>query len=391
MRFDVPMIRVLQRWLTVFLRSWRPSPASRGKRWSLQRLAVLLLFWPLLFAVQLINLIGLLLDELLFPGYRRTVVRQPLFVLGMPRSGTTFLHRLLAGDQSRFTTPSLWELLFAPSISQRFFWHGVARLDRLIGRPLGRLLHRVERFFLGGLDGVHKTGLAAPEEDYLALMPVMGCFLLVLPFPDPELWRLAFFDRDLSNRDKRVIMRFYYRFVQRHLYFHGSDRTFLSKNPSFTPMLESLKQSFPDGRFIGCFRNPSEALASQVNSMLIGARLFEGRVDTGYWRERLWQMLVFYCRHTLEELSSLPEDRCFLVTMEGLAPAPSQTVLSIYRRFGWTASHACIQALASEDDRARRYRSGHHYSNDRLGICRDRLARDFDFVYDYFSFSLPQE
>ena len=59
------------------------------------------LFWPLFVLLQAINGAGLMLDYLLFPDFRRVRVREPLFVVGVPRSGTTFLHRLLAGDRER--------------------------------------------------------------------------------------------------------------------------------------------------------------------------------------------------------------------------------------------------------------------------------------------------
>ncbi|HCI11104.1 MAG TPA: sulfotransferase, partial [Alcanivorax sp.] len=181
----------------LFVRSWCPDYGGTLKGVSPRRWLVMALFWPLFALLQAINGAGLLLDYLLFPDFRRVRVREPLFVVGVPRSGTTFLHRLLAGDRERFTTTALWELIFAPSITQRFFWRGVGRLDALVGAPLSRLFFRLERWVLGGLDDVHQTGLRDPEEDYLALLPVLGCFLLVLAVPDPALWRLTYADRDL--------------------------------------------------------------------------------------------------------------------------------------------------------------------------------------------------
>ena len=162
----------------LFVRSWCPDYGGTLKGVSPRRWLVMALFWPLFVLLQAINGAGLLLDYLLFPDFRRVRVREPLFVVGVPRSGTTFLHRLLAGDCERFTTTALWELIFAPSITQRFFWRGVGRLDALVGAPLSRVFFRLERWVLGGLDDVHQTGLRDPEEDYLALLPVLGLSLI---------------------------------------------------------------------------------------------------------------------------------------------------------------------------------------------------------------------
>ena len=42
----------------------------------------------------------------------QVAITEPIFVLGLPRTGTTFLHRLLSLDTARFRAPLLWELLF---------------------------------------------------------------------------------------------------------------------------------------------------------------------------------------------------------------------------------------------------------------------------------------
>ena len=383
------MRSLIKSYARLFVRSWCPDYGGTLKGVSPRRWLVMALFWPLFGLLQAINGAGLLLDYLLFPDFRRVRVREPLFVVGVPRSGTTFLHRLLAGDRERFTTTALWELIFAPSITQRFFWRGVGRLDALVGAPLSRLFFRLERRVLGGLDDVHQTGLRDPEEDYLALLPVLGCFLLVLAVPDPALWRLTYADRDLPAAEKQRLMAAYRRFVQRHLYFHGEHRTFLSKNPSFTPFMATLADAFPDARFIGCLRNPTAAVPSQINSIVIGGKLFDGRDTADYWREGFLAMLDYYYHHLLEQLDGLPEGRGALSVMENLAAAPGETVSEFYRTFDWTPSPAYRAFLEGEDRRAAGYRSGHRYSLENLGVDPGRLEGTFGWVYDRFGYPRP--
>lgn len=380
----------IKRYGQCFLLSWMPGYQGRVSGLSGQRIVVMMLFWPLFLLVQLFNGIGLALDHVLFPDFRRVRVQQPLFVVGVPRSGTTFLHRLLAMDD-RFTTTALWELLFAPSITQRCVWTGLAGLDRRIGRPVGRLLLWAERHLLGGLDGVHKTGLLEPEEDYLGLIPVWGCFLLVLVVPAPDLWRLTFLDRDGSDEEKARLMAAYRRFVQRHLYFHGQHKQLLSKNPSFTPWLQTLAGAFPDAHFIGCLRNPNQSVPSQINSILIGARLFDGRDTTAYWREGFLTMLDYYYRHLIEALAILPADQQAISVMETLAGEPAKTVLGFYEQFGWQADGTFQNRLAEQDRKARQYQSGHAYSLKGLGVSAATLNGTFGWVYDRFDFPRPLE
>ena len=70
---------------------------TKGKHYQLtpKRILVLLVWLILFIPAQILNRIFFLFDDLLFPGYRSQEVKQPVFIIGNPRSGTTFLHRLL--------------------------------------------------------------------------------------------------------------------------------------------------------------------------------------------------------------------------------------------------------------------------------------------------------
>ena len=361
--------------------SFLPLQDGAYPRISLQRWLVMLAFWPLFLSYLAVTWLSLALDHLLFPGFRRLAVRQPVFVLGIPRSGTTFLHRLLAGDQPRFTTPTLAELIFAPSIVQRKFWHALILLDRALGGWGRRLVQWVEDRVFAALDDVHATRLRDPEEDYLALIPALYCFLLVVPFGDPRLLELTRFDHQASAGQKARFIRHYRGLIQRHLYYHGAHRQFLSKNPSFTPMLETLAKAFPDARFIACVRNPDRAVPSQINSILVGARLFSGKVETSWWRQQLLQMLVWYYRHLLEALPQLPAQRQLRIRMEDLVQAPDTQVLAMYQQLRMTPAADYVTWLQTQAEQSRRFQSRHQYAADRLGVSRGDLARHFDFAY----------
>ncbi|PKM22552.1 MAG: sulfotransferase [Gammaproteobacteria bacterium HGW-Gammaproteobacteria-14] len=368
----------------LFWRSFFPAADSAYRKPSLQRLLVLLLFWPVFLSLLLGNRLCLWLDTVLFPDFKKLAIDQPLFVVGVPRSGTTFLHRLLAMDEQRFTTTALWELVFAPSIVQRRFWIAAAALDRHLGRPCARLLHRLERSSLQGLDDIHKTGLLEPEEDYLALSAHLGCFLLILPFGDTSLWRLAYLDRDASDAEKKRLMQCYRSLIQRHLYVHGADKTFLSKNPSFTPWIKTLRQEFPDARFIGCIRTPHEALPSQVNSILIGAGIFSGKVDLDWWREGLRDMLAYYYETLVQSHKECPAETFQIAKMASLVQSPNATISALYDSFGWTLRSNYEAMLETAEQNAKQYRSGHHYEGEKLGVNADETEKIFNNAIAYF-------
>jgi hypothetical protein len=358
---------------------WPAAPARRGP--ALRRALVMVGFLPLFTLVQITHWIGLLLDEILFPGYRRVEIREPLFVLGVPRSGTTHLHRVLARDP-QFTTFSTWECLFAPSVTERRLWMGLAWLDDRLGRPLGRILSWLEGRAFSGLETVHRMALGDPEEDYLALMPMLACFILVLPFPsDPYLWRMGTFDRDMPATERKRLMAFYRGCLQRHLYCHGPDKRLLSKNAAFAPLAGSLRETFPDARFLVCLREPVATLPSQLSSVDGGVRLFGSLEAMPRFREQLAAQLGFYYANLERALAQLPVERCAWVTMDTLKVQLRETLRLVYDRLGLQLPVAFDSWLAQESARARGYRSGHRYSLDQFGLTEASLGPGIEQIY----------
>ena len=93
------------------------------------------------------------LDRILFPGLRDVEVREPIFMVGHARSGTTLTHRLLSKDTDRFSSFLLYELYF-PSLLQKKLIRAGARLDaRLLGGFLERRVRAWEERLLVDQDG----------------------------------------------------------------------------------------------------------------------------------------------------------------------------------------------------------------------------------------------
>ena len=79
---------------------------------------------------QAISVLTMGMDRVLSPGYRKQTIDRPIFIVGNPRSGTTFLHRLLlgAGDMAAF---ELWEMLFPAITARKLLGPIVPRFERL--------------------------------------------------------------------------------------------------------------------------------------------------------------------------------------------------------------------------------------------------------------------
>lgn len=377
---------------TFFLLFWRTFFRSRRTqaRLTIRRFFMMAGFFPLLFVVQTIHWIGFFLDELLFKGYKNLEVRSPLFIVGVPRSCTTFLHRLLANDEKRFTTFTLWELVLAPSVTERKFWLGLGRIDKLVGAPAARLIKWLERRIFGSLDNIHQISLSDPEEDYFALVPIYACFILILPFPFmDELGYLAFFDRQAPAADKNRIMTFYQSCLQRHLYINGTEKPILSKNVSFSPMIESLNKTFPDSRIIGTVRNPLNAIPSHISSMMEGAKIFDNDTRGHEFRDQMIAVQRYAYTHIMETLPTLPADRQTLVRMEDLQAMSGTTIQAIYDRLGYEISPSFMAYLKEQDQCQKHYKSGHAYDIAGYDLTEAMIYERFSDVFKQFSYDPP--
>lgn len=320
----------------------------------LLRLVIYLLFLP----IWLLHWLCLFLDEILFFSYHLQEIRRPLFILGVPRSGTTFLHRTIAEDRDRFTSVSTWEVFLAPSIIQKRIVLFLAWIDRRIGNPGAKLFKWIEKKLFAGLEGVHDVSLEAAEEDYLLLLPLFSCFILFLPFTESEhIWSLARLDWQASDKDKKRIMNFYRACLQKHLYVFArgahSNKRYLSKNAAFASWPITLDDHFPDAEFVVCMREPDKAVPSLLGSLQSGVDFFELELTTGELPDMLVTMMAEYYEHLLERF---PKDAP-VAHMNTLKSSISDSVEAIYQYHGEAISADYRARLQELDAEARNYKT----------------------------------
>ncbi len=358
---------------------------SPGVRVPLRRRLLALGVAPVFALLQAAHWLGFLVDEVLFRGDRRVVVRRPLFIVGPPRSGTTFLHRQLSADP-RFTTFSTWECLFAPSVTERKIWMALARFDRTIGRPADRLLTRLTQRVSGGLEAIHSVTLTAPEEDYLVFLPVFACFILVVGAPHAEaVWQMGHFDRELAPEHKRQLMAFYRRCLQKHLFVHGADKTLLSKNASFPPLIRSLIETFPDARVICTMRDPMEVVPSQLSAVRPGLWGLDRQTLNGF-DERMIEVLRFHYHNLFTVLAERPPWQQVIVSMARLKGNPVETVAGIYRRLEIPMDAGFMLHLEKQANTIRSHRSHHHYDLTQFGLTETSIRVRFHHAYRHYDF-----
>ncbi len=321
----------------------------------------------------------LALDHLLFPSFKAIEPKKPLFIIGPPRSGTTYLHRLIEKNP-QFTTFYFWELLLAPAICQKRFWLGLYACDSRIGHPGLRCLRFIEQHCFSSMDDIHATSLMDAEEDYFGLLPLHACFLLIVAFPDCEkLWKLPQFDQWESSEDRDTVMNFYRGLLQRHLHVRGHERTLVSKNPSFCGMLASLHDHFPTARFAIPIRTPEETIPSLLSSMRGGPELLGYPAAT--LEPLLKEMMHRYYQHIGNQLTLLGEQAA-VVPYRDLVGNPHTALTSLANQLGYDEATLTAGMEPAPSTPAKKYRSGHRYTLEQFGLNQSTLRSEYSWLYD---------
>ncbi|MGC9397732.1 MAG: sulfotransferase family protein [Anaerolineae bacterium] len=370
--------------------TYRSFFTSRGTpyRLTFKRIGWLLLFYFLFPLWELFIWTGLWLDDLFYPAYREVEIKAPIFIIGNPRSGTTFLHRLLAQDTLNFTSIKTWELLLAPSITLRRMIRALAKLDRRLGKPLRKPLFRWQRQWQRA-NVVHKVALRAPEEDEYLLIHLFST-LKVWTFAAmlEEAQRYTYFDAQIPQREKQRIMRFYKRCLQRHLYAHSLDgnKIYLAKNPSYSPMVDTLLSAFPDARFIYLARTPLEMIPSYISLTEEEWQILGDPPRPYMCREWVVEMAHHWYTYPLERLSKLPEEQYVVVNFHRMVDHAAEVVGEIYRRLGLEINPAFRKVLHRHAVKARHHESQHDYALQEMGFTSQELVATFEEVFDRFGF-----
>jgi len=329
--------------------------------------------------IAAIHAICFALDPILFPSLHRTQVHAPVFSVGHARSGTTYLHRMMAKDP-QFSYLLMYEMFF-PSLLEKRVLRALFRVDQLFGGRLRRKLDTIEQRAFAETNDMHKTGFFVPEEDDFLLTWSLGSGFWIVMFP--YMGELDFYHVDRwSERKRHRVMTFYKECVRRQLALNGGG-IHLSKNPTFCGRVESLIEAFPDARFVVPVRNPYETIPSLLKMLQTEWRL-RGRDDhliKNSLRVLADQSFDAY-EHPLEVLANHPGTRSCVVDYRDLVREPSITMRRVYDELGLDLSETVADAIDSAGGQA--HESTHRYCLEEFGLDPDEIHTHLADLFDRF-------
>lgn len=347
-----------------------------------KRIGRLLVLFPLFALLLVVNHLFLLLDCVFFPHFLWVKIPKSVFIVGVPRTATTFLLDSLSSDREQFTSFRLWELVFAPSVIQKYFFRGLLFIDRYTGKPFRRLASFADKMVFGNFRAIHNMGFGKPEEDEALLLWCFSSAYLAYFFPETAAAdELLFFDDALPLQKRKRIMRFYFRCVQRHqLVFnrHGK-KYFLSKNPAFVCKMETVPFFFPEAKILYTLRTPFRTIPATISLNANIYSAFSTLTEKYPLQQETKTAVIRWYKMADVALRKMPESSWRIVPFLRISKQPENELENIYRFLGVPVNDSCKAAFMQIQQKADAYKSGHSYDT-ASGIDEQEIRTELDFV-----------
>ncbi len=307
---------------------------------------------------------------------REQPIEKPIFIVGMPRSGSTFLHELLAEDPG-LRAPRVWEVMFpvpAPGSSPRAAAHRIRKAEFCLWW-FRRLAPRA--------DAVYPMRALTPHE----CVAMHSYTLLSEEFIST--CRVPAYEAFLHSTDLTPVYAWQKQFLQ-HLQTHSPGRRWVLKSPDHVYGLEQLFAIFPDAHIIHTHRNPFEVLKSSADLTRVLRGLYARPGDFEEIRAREARVLAEGTERSMDFRDRHPNlaDRFIDVKYTDLVANPMAEVRRIYERLQTTLTTQAadrIQQLASARSRYR----GRRASADHVGVNREATLETSRFERYCSRFNIP--
>src|SRR6266478_1369036 len=312
-------------------------------------------------------------DRQLYPKIAQQEIREPLFIVGLPRSGTTVLHSLLAADPEH-RCPLMWEVR---SPSPPIHVDQKRRIQRAT-RSCNFFNWLVPTFRY-----VHAVGAELPQECVGLMTPTFMSDQFDTMYYVPS-YRAWFFCQDLLPA-----YEYHRRFLQ-HLQFRQAARRWILKAPTHMFAMPALLSVYPDALFVQTHRTPVDAMASVSSLVTVLRSAFSDAVDPfivcreaiDYWSETMDKFL--------SERDRLARNRICDIQYDEIRREPIDAVRRIYEYFGWILSREAEQRMrVLVASQAERQSANHRYDLSQFGSTAQEVLSVFATYCQRFGLAQP--
>lgn len=322
---------------------------------------------------MLCNRLRLVEDRKRHPEIADQVITRPLFITGLPRTGSTMLHALLAQDPAA-RAPQTWEVMYPSPPPESACYHSDPRLART-ARDLKWL-----DLLMPNFKNAHLIEATLPQE----CIAITGMAFISYLFE--SMYFVTSYRIWHEDADKVPAYEFHRRFLQ-HLQWRCPGIYWVLKAPSHLMALDALFQVYPDAGIIMTHRDPVKVMASCASFTEVLRSPFTAFLDReqlGIEVRQRWEkgahLAVQFPRRRVDL-----QGRFFDVKYAELIKDPLAVVRSLYRHFEMPLTNGAERAMLRFLEQNPQNKHGvHRYTLKDFGLDSAAEKRRFQFYTDYF-------
>lgn len=301
------------------------------------------------------------------PEIEKTPITQPVFIIGMPRTGTTILHALMHEDIAH-RSPLAWECLLPYPVPTHENFHDNESL-KTVTKEFNQLFKLVPDF-----KKKHHMEPDSPQECIGINALDFNTFQI-----SAQVYVPSYMEWFFNEADRLSTMHFHKRFLQ-YLQSGGvKAQRWLLKSPVHLMRLTEIFEVYPDARIIMTHRHPSKVVASAASLISSVRSLYsdsENPVRSGIEQAETWSK---YFNRFLEDRKNLnKEDQIIDLQFEDFVKDQIGTIKEIYKKFDWkleTSSEERMKAFLTQNPKDKH--GAHDYSLEDFGLNEAQINMQY--------------
>ena len=291
-------------------------------------------------------------------------VERPLFVFGMPRTGTTLLSNLLACDPARRSALT-WEI------------------EQPVPPPTTATLKTDPRA-IAKLEQEKAMLAARPDMGKYyrnsAVYPNECMFFMIHDFKGLALecrGKLEAYRDWLFQTDMSSTYRYHKRFLQ--LLQADAPGAWNLKMPSHGLWLDTLLETYPDARLVWAHRDPFTATSSFCSILSMAHMGYTGKIDYAWLGEDCSYQAQLHLDRIMDSREALGHDRIVDVHYADVTRDPMGSIRKLYTDLGDTLTPEAEAAMQTWLDENPQGKFGkHEYALDQYGLSVETLTPRFE-------------